>query len=110
MHDTIEDCGITYNDLRFKFGIEIAEIVIAVTNDIRGRNRKERNESSYTAIKNSKYATFVKLCDKIANTTHSKNSGSSMYKKYKSEFTSFKSNVYVASYNFDEMWNYLENL
>src|SRR5574344_752894 len=41
LHDTIEDCRITYNDLKAVFGTEIAEMVYAVTNN-RGRTRSER--------------------------------------------------------------------
>ena len=33
LHDTIEDCRITYNDLKKVFGAEIAEMVFAVTNN-----------------------------------------------------------------------------
>ena len=64
LHDTIEDCRITYNDLKKVFGAEIAEMVFAVTNN-RGRTRDERaDEDYYRGIRNTPYATFIKLCDR----------------------------------------------
>lgn len=110
LHDTIEDCAITYNDIKFPFGVPVAENVLAVTNDIRGRTRKERAESTYPHIKASKYASFVKLCDRLANTQFSKNQGSSMYKKYKQELESFKENIYVAEFGLDDMWEELKTI
>ena len=110
LHDTIEDCGITYNDIKFRFNVQIAENVIALTNDIRGRTRKERAESSYQAIKENKYANFIKICDRIANMTFSKSQGSSMYDKYKKEHDDFYNAIYIDSYGFDEMWDELKSI
>jgi (p)ppGpp synthase/HD superfamily hydrolase len=110
LHDTLEDCAITYNDLNTRFGYEVAENVRALTNDPRGRNRKERAESSYPLIKANKYANYIKICDRIANTKFSKESGSSMYKKYSSEFEDFKNNIYVEDYGYEEMWNELKKI
>jgi (p)ppGpp synthase/HD superfamily hydrolase len=67
LHDTLEDCRISYNDLRKEFGTTIADIVYAVTNE-KGKTRKDRaNEKYYRGIRETRYATFVKLCDRIAN-------------------------------------------
>ncbi len=89
LHDTIEDCRVTYNDIKSEFGFEVAEIVYALTND-KGKNRKERaGENYYKGIRETKFATFVKLCDRIANVEYSKNTGSSMYEKYKKEMDEF---------------------
>jgi (p)ppGpp synthase/HD superfamily hydrolase len=66
-HDSIEDCRVTYNDLRKQFGEMTAEIVFALTNN-KGRNRKERaNSAYYQGIRETPYAIFGKLCDRIAN-------------------------------------------
>lgn len=71
LHDTIEDCRITYNDLKKIFGEEIAEMVFAVTNN-RGRTRAERaDEDYYRSIRETPYATFIKLCDRLANVEYS---------------------------------------
>lgn len=71
-HDLIEDCRITYNDIKKEFGETVAEITYALTNE-KGRNRKERaNEKYYEGIRNTPGATFIKLCDRMANVLYSK--------------------------------------
>ena len=65
LHDTLEDCHhVSYNTLKSSFNIKIANLVYAVT-DKKGRNRKERKD--FESILATKGATFVKLCDRIAN-------------------------------------------
>ena len=47
------------------------EIVYALTND-KGRTRAERaGEHYYKGIRETPYAPFVKLCDRLANMSHS---------------------------------------
>ena len=47
------------------------EIVYALTND-KGRTRAERaGEKYYKGIRETPYAPFVKLCDRLANVTYS---------------------------------------
>ena len=41
LHDTIEDCRKTYNDIKKEFGSIVADIVYACTNE-KGKTRKER--------------------------------------------------------------------
>ena len=84
-HDLLEDTHNTYNDLKNALWnmplmdeethqiltgdkiTQICEIVYAVTNE-KGRNRKQRaNDRYYKGIRETKYASFVKLCDRIAN-------------------------------------------
>ncbi len=78
-HDSIEDARLTYNDLMKvakQFMTEAqaymaAEVVYALTND-KGRTRAERaGEHYYAGIRATPYAPFVKLCDRLANMTHS---------------------------------------
>ena len=78
-HDSIEDARLTYNDVmntaRMKMTEEQAlmatEIVYALTND-KGRTRAERaGEKYYQGIRETPYAPFVKLCDRLANITFS---------------------------------------
>ena len=89
LHDTIEDCRITYNDLKKEFCDYTAEIVYLLTTD-KGRTRDARNSDRYyQGISKNLIAIFVKLCDRIANTKYSKNKGSSMFLKYKKEFPEF---------------------
>ena len=93
-HDTIEDTRQTFNDVKQTCGIQIAEIVYALTNE-KGRTRKERaNAKYYKGIRRTHLATFVKACDRLANINHSfakaeynKNGG--MLGAYKKELPGF---------------------
>lgn len=107
-HDRIEDTRTTFSDLNKELGIEVTNIVYAVTNE-KGRNRDERQSPKYyQGIKDIPFATFVKLCDRIANMEYSKESGSGMFDKYVKEYPDFKAKLYVPDYN--EMYKYLDKL
>lgn len=85
LHDTIEDCRKTYNDVKSLFGEKVADIVYAVTNE-KGKTRKERaNNKYYYGIRDVKYASFVKVCDRMANVLHGVMHNSQMLNKYKEE-------------------------
>lgn len=96
LHDTLEDCRKTYNDLKilYNYGLNqkdspVPDIVYAVTNE-KGRNRSERaNEKYYQGIRETSGATFVKLCDRIANATFGLVHGGSMLAKYQDENKKF---------------------
>ena len=69
------------------------EIVYALTND-KGRTRAERaGEKYYQGIRETPYAPFVKLCDRLANITYSctgeGNKGTRMREVYKGEMPHF---------------------
>lgn len=96
-HDAIEDARQTYNDIMKRaekymthYQAMIAtEIVYALT-DEKGRNRKERaSEKHFEDIRNTKYAPFVKWCDRYANAEYSVKNGSRMAEVYKKEMTEF---------------------
>lgn len=107
-HDICEDCRETYSDIKQNTNLEVAEIIYALTNE-KGKTRKDRaNAKYYEGIRNTPYATFVKICDRIANVEYSKKSGSSMFKKYEKENADFKRQLTSPLYK--EMWDYLENL
>ena len=98
VHDTIEDCRVTYNDLKNSLNEQIAEIAYALTNE-KGKNRAERaNEKYYEGIRNTPYAVFVKLCDRIANYEYSKKSGSRMTEIYEKEMDDFITNLIVKDF------------
>lgn len=110
-HDVIEDCRETYNDVASVLGHEVAEIVYALSNE-KGKNRKERaNDKYYEGIKNCHFASFVKICDRIANIQYSKDSGSNMLNKYISETPNFVHHLYCAKYNplFMKMYDLINN-
>jgi len=46
LHDTIEDCRINYNDLKKIFGVQVAELAFALSNE-KGRTRSERANDKY---------------------------------------------------------------
>jgi len=108
LHDIIEDARETYNDVKAQTNEFIADLVYAVTNE-KGKTRKERaNEKYYLGIQNTPYASFVKICDRIANVKYSKENGNrSMFLKYKKENDLFihsviKQNIY-AKYNYYQL-------
>lgn len=108
LHDTIEDCRVTYNDIKFEFNENIAELVFALSNE-KGKIRKDRaNDKYYNDMKLVEGAVFIKICDRIANIQYSKSVNSSMFEKYKQEHANFKKLLYSKEY--DDMFNFIETL
>ena len=104
-HDSIEDARQTYNDvLKLSRGMMTeeqaymaTEIVYALTND-KGRTRAERaGEKYYKGIRETPYAPFVKLCDRLANITFSCSGSNSdnlhMKEVYKGEVPHFLASI-----------------
>lgn len=109
LHDAIEDARVTYSDVQKLFGIKVAEIVYALTNN-KGRNRKERaNKEYYKGIRETEYGSFCKICDRIANMKAGIESNGSMIDKYKKELEDFKKEVDPFNYYVD-MWKYLNEI
>jgi hypothetical protein len=112
-HDLIEDCRVSYNDVKEILGQEAADIVYAVTNE-KGKNRKERaNDKYYEGIRETKGAVFVKLCDRIANVQYSKMTGSRMFEMYRKENDNFIEKLGYDDTNthpYFEMFGYLVGL
>jgi len=112
-HDLIEDTRTSYNDVKQVLGHEVAKVVYALTNE-KGKSRSERaNDKYYEGIRNTLGATFVKLCDRIANVQYSKLTKSRMFEMYKNENENFISQLgYIESGNHDHkiMFEYLINL
>ncbi len=108
LHDTIEDCRVTYNDLKNEFSEEVAEVVYALSNE-KGKSRKERaNDKYYLGIQTTPCATFVKICDRLANVKYSKDKGSRMFDVYKKENDAFQNKLW--SQRFSTMFNELSEL
>lgn len=110
-HDLIEDTRVSYNDVRKELGYDAAEIVYAVSNE-KGKNRKERaNEKYYKGICETPGATFVKLCDRIANVQYSKMTKSRQFEMYKEENENFTNSLksYTGG-DLEELFNYLNSL
>ena len=108
-HDSIEDARLTYNDV-MKTALQVmdsqqaylaTEIVYALTNE-KGRNRAERaNEKYYEGIRETPYAPFVKLADRLANTSYAFSKGTAdslrMSKVYREELPGFLEALKVES-------------
>lgn len=108
VHDIIEDARETYNDVKDELGIEVAEFAYALTNE-KGKTRTERaNDKYYEGIRNTPFATFIKLCDRIANFEYSIEGGSRMAKVYKKENENFCEKLYKEDYK--EMIDHLKHL
>lgn len=114
LHDVIEDCRVNYGEVQNLAGAFVAEIVRACTNYGRGRNRKERMpDFCYQDIRETPFAVFVKLCDRIANVEYSSMTGSSMFEKYKKEHKHFKEELkhkVIDPSQYQAMWDYLEEI
>lgn len=94
VHDIIEDARETYNDVLEHTNKTVAELAYALTNE-KGKTRSERaNDKYYQGICKIPNATFIKLCDRIANVTNSKAQGSSMLGKYAKENPHFIKKLY----------------
>ena len=108
VHDVIEDTRESFNNVKKETNKTIAEYAFACTNE-KGKTRKERaNKKYYDGIKCYKHASFIKLCDRIANVQFSKSISSSMFEMYKKEFEDFYTNLYDGRW--EEMWDYLKEL
>lgn len=102
-HDSIEDARLTYNDVKKTARTEAglteqqaftaAELVYALTND-KGRTRAERaGENYYRGIRETPYAPFLKIADRVANIYYSSHvspdTNRRMHRVYQEEFPHF---------------------
>jgi (p)ppGpp synthase/HD superfamily hydrolase len=107
-HDVIEDCRQNYSDVKNVLGENVAEIVYALTNE-KGKNRKERaNDKYYEGIRNTPFADFVKICDRLANVYYSKLHNQSLLNVYRKEQDNFKKQLWKVSNQ--EMFEELEGV
>lgn len=109
VHDTIEDCRQTYNDVKAATNETVAEIAFALTNE-KGKTRKERaNDKYYEGIRNTPFAVFAKLCDRIANVKYSAdNRNLKKLEMYEKENPAFEEKIWDSQYK--EMFEFLRAL
>jgi (p)ppGpp synthase/HD superfamily hydrolase len=111
LHDTVEDTETTPNLLKKLFNDRVASIVLAVSNE-RGWDKKEILFKTLPKIWQNRLATFVKMCDRIANTTNSKagidERSSSLFERYKSEYPVFR--YALKNEDFEDLWKELDEL
>jgi (p)ppGpp synthase/HD superfamily hydrolase len=105
LHDSIEDDGISYNDIRKHFGIEVAEMVYCVTDEL-GRNRREKKEKTLPKTASNPSAIILKLADRIANIEHG-----GKIDMYNKEYQEFKGALYLNTpEDGKKMWEHLDSL
>jgi (p)ppGpp synthase/HD superfamily hydrolase len=85
LHDCGEDARLTFNNIKDISNKEVAKIVLAVT-DVPEENRLLRHLCTMHKTVKDYRAIILKLCDIHANASYSKETGSSMYKKYVIEY------------------------
>ena len=107
LHDIIEDTALSYNKIKKVFGLEVAEMVYCVTDEL-GRNRKEKKEKTLPKTASNPDAIIIKLADRIANIEHG-----GKVDMYAKEFEEFKgalrpNSPRIAEVN--DMWEHLEKL
>lgn len=67
LHDTVEDCGVTADELRVLFGERVAAMVLEVTDD-KSLDKAERKRLQIVHAPHlSPGAKLIKLADKISN-------------------------------------------
>lgn len=112
LHDSVEDTDTTPEMLKAMFNLRIAELVLRVSNE-RGWDKKEILFKTLPKIWQNKQATFLKMCDRIANGTNSRKGDSdrakSLYKRYSCEYPIFRYALKVEG-EFDEMWQELDGI
>lgn len=105
LHDSVEDDGISYNDIKKHFGIEVAEMVYCVTDEL-GRNRKEKKEKTLPKTASNPDAIILKLADRIANIEHG-----GKIDMYAKEYQEFKGALYLNTPgDGKKMWEHLDFL
>lgn len=67
LHDVIEDCGISHSDLVAEFGLNVANLVLEVSDDpnLKGDKRKQAQIEKVKLMSDS--AKLIKVADKICN-------------------------------------------
>jgi GTP diphosphokinase / guanosine-3',5'-bis(diphosphate) 3'-diphosphatase len=67
LHDVIEDCGVTKEELVAQFGPDVAGLVMEVTDDKSLAKSERKRLQIVNAPKKSVRAQAIKLADKISN-------------------------------------------
>lgn len=68
LHDTIEDCDVSFSEIEREFGTNIASIVMELTNDKTITDKDEQKERMIQKLLTmSNYGLACKLCDILHN-------------------------------------------
>jgi (p)ppGpp synthase/HD superfamily hydrolase len=74
LHDTIEDAGVTQQELAERFGNVVAQLVVEMTDDKSLPKEERKRLQIVSAPKKSGRAQTIKLADKISNLRSIRNS------------------------------------
>ncbi len=67
LHDTVEDVGVSHEDLVTAFGADVAGLVLEVTDDTRLAKDERKRRQVEKAPRISRRAKMLKLADKASN-------------------------------------------
>ena len=98
LHDLLEDTATKRKEIDEAFGVRVAELVWAVTNEP-GPNRASRHAVTYPKIRALPLAVLLKLCDRMANVQ----AGGSLVFMYNKEHEDFKRSLYTPG-QWDMVW------
>lgn len=87
LHDVIEDCGVSREQLEKYTNKEIADMVWAVSGF--GNNRKERKEDILKKLSEYPQAINLKMLDRLANMTNAKKNNNPIFNMYLQELDDY---------------------
>jgi (p)ppGpp synthase/HD superfamily hydrolase len=110
LHDVIEDTDVTFDQISKEFGLKVAQIVYAVTNEP-GATRQERNAATWPKISADPEALSVKLADRIANVFICIQNSDPKLSMYREEYGAFR-NALCDFWDLDHApaWSFLDRL
>ena len=105
LNDIIEDTALSYNKVKRRFGVEVAEMVYCVTDEL-GRDRAEKKVNTLPKTASNPDAIILKLGDRIGNIEHG-----GKVDMYAKEYAQFKGALYLNTPEDGKpMWVHLEEL
>ena len=105
LHDIIEDTALSYNKVKKYFGLEVAEMVYCVTDEL-GRDREEKKIKTLPKTASNPDAIIIKLADRIANIEHG-----GKIDMYAREYHQFKGALFLNTPKDGlPMWDHLDKL
>ena len=75
LHDTVEDTDVTFDEIKERFGDDVAKWVSEVTHDKTKSKTQQRKEELETIGSKSKYAQMIRMADCIDNLSSLPTSG-----------------------------------
>lgn len=105
LHDIIEDTALSYNKVKRVFGLDVAEMVYCVTDEL-GRDREEKKRKTLPKTASNPSAIILKLADRIANIEHG-----GKVDMYRKEYPQFRDALFDNTpEDGKDMWIHLEGL